>query len=92
VTALLDSTVVVYKCNYGSAQKEATVQARDVALATLLVMHGKDPSDFGFPGPEAHRVEPLKSVPLYPHYLGFYDDASRTTAHKKAKEWLEKQK
>jgi hypothetical protein len=92
VATLLDDKTVIGQCKYGPAQKEAQVQARDIALATLLVMRGKDPGDFGFPGLEFHRAGPLKTILRGPHYLGFYDDASRAAAHEKAKEWLDKPK
>jgi hypothetical protein len=92
VAALLEDTTAVGECNYGPAQKGAKVQVRDVALAALLVLRGKDPAAFGFPGLEFHRAGPLKTVPLYPHYLGFYDDASRAAAHAGAREWLDARK
>ncbi|QJW97168.1 HEAT repeat domain-containing protein [Frigoriglobus tundricola] len=92
IAALLEAETLIGQNNYGPAQKEAKMQARDLALATLLVMRGQDPAAFGFPGLEFHRVGPLETTLRSATYLGFYDDDSRRATHKKARAWLAEQK
>ncbi|MBN9122326.1 MAG: sigma-70 family RNA polymerase sigma factor [Planctomycetes bacterium] len=89
VAALLDDRTPYTGTKYGTEQRDATAQVRDMALATLLVMRGRDPFDFGFPGCGPNRGCQFHEIPLYSHDLGFHDDPSREAAHKRARAWLD---
>jgi WD40 repeat protein len=90
VMALLDEKAVYMGTKYGPQQKDATAQIRDIALAVRLVLRGKNPAEFGFPGLVDHSAS-LRDVPLYPHDLGFFDDDSREATHTKVNAFLAKQ-
>jgi hypothetical protein len=51
--------------------------------------HPSRPTVLFFHTPRA--APELRDQPLYPHYLGFYDDKSRTAAHAAARDWLDEQ-
>ncbi|MBP3954735.1 sigma-70 family RNA polymerase sigma factor [Gemmata sp. G18] len=76
--------------------QDTTTQLRDVATAMRLHLLGQDPDDFGFywrwpHGPDAgKRMNPEDR--FGPYSVGFLRDADRVAAHKKAKEWFDKQK
>ena len=72
-----------------------TVEVRDVAVRAAVQLHGRDPADFGFPPPAALGFTNLKSWKQASPGLkysrpvsGFFSDADRAAAHKKAREWL----
>lgn len=70
---------------------DVVVQVRDLAVIAALRLHKKRPGDFGF---EQAIVQDGGPPPVanWIGHLGFCDDADRTAAHKKAKEWLDEQK
>ena len=76
--------------------QDTTTQLRDVSAAMRLHLLGQDPDDFGFywrwpHGPDAgKRMNPEDR--FGPYSVGFLRDADRVAAHKKAKEWFDKQK
>jgi hypothetical protein len=73
---------------YQCAGKKTVVQVRDVALGTLLAMHGRNPGDFGFPAFANQEYGPNCYVYFYPHELGFVDNVSREAAHERGTKWL----
>ncbi len=78
---LLADTTAVGQRTLGSATLRAEV--RDVALAAVIRLDGKQPVDYGFPYLQA--LPGLKTLPT-PACLGFADVASREAAFKKWKE------
>jgi hypothetical protein len=70
----------------GLAMPAATVQIRDVALATMLHLTGQDPKTYGFTGV---RGNPL--AVFDPSSLGM-DNSQRAAAAKKWREWRATQK
>jgi hypothetical protein len=75
--------------------QDTTTQLRDVSAAMRLHLRGQNPEEFGFywrwpNGPDAGK--PTKMGTFYLHAIGFLRDADREAAHKKAREWLAKQK
>jgi RNA polymerase sigma factor (sigma-70 family) len=90
VLSLLNEKATYMGTKYGPQQKDATAQIRDIALAVRLILRGKNPAEFGFPGLADHSAS-LRDVPLYPHDLGFFDDASREATHTKVNALLAKQ-
>ncbi|HET6572322.1 MAG TPA: sigma-70 family RNA polymerase sigma factor, partial [Fimbriiglobus sp.] len=76
-----------------------TVQARDVAVRATLQLHDQDPADFGFPPTAALGYAHLKNgwkqaspgLKYSRLVSGFFADADREAAHKKAREFLDKQ-
>jgi hypothetical protein len=73
--ALLEDTAPVGSRTLGRAR--LTAELRDVALATLIRLHGEKEADYGFPYPRA--LPGLKVVPD-PACLGFSNPAERTAA------------
>ncbi len=85
---------VFHATNYtsGEGQKrpiEALVG--DAAVAAALRVAGQHPADFGFPLLAMYKERGPDTLAKY-HLLGFFDRATREAAHKKAKEWLDRQK
>jgi RNA polymerase sigma factor (sigma-70 family) len=75
--------------------QDATAQLRDVSAAMRLRLLGENPDDYGFHWRWPHEPNTGKPTGFDPFYLngiGFLRDADREAAHKKAKEWLNKQK
>lgn len=75
--------------------QDVTTQLRDVSVAMRLHLLGQNPDDFGFywQHPEDSLRIPVKLEGRFNLYsLGFIRNADRTAAHKKAKEWFDKQK
>jgi hypothetical protein len=69
-----------------------TVELRDVAVGAVLLLSGQDPGEFGFPEFRRQGVAELKThEKLNGRWFAFTTDADRAAAHKKAKEWLDKQ-
>jgi hypothetical protein len=70
-----------------------TVQLRDVAVGASLLLTDQDPGEFGFP---KFRREEVATQKLHEKLNGglfaFTSDVDRDAAHKKAKEWFDKQK
>ena len=68
------------------------MQLRDVAVGASLLLTDQDPGEFGFP-----KFRRQGAAELKPHeklnggLFAFTTDADRAAAHKKAKEWLDKQ-
>ncbi|MFL5340378.1 MAG: RNA polymerase sigma factor [Gemmataceae bacterium] len=75
--------------------QDTTTQLRDVSATMRLHLLGQNPDDSGFywrwpNDPDARKpVKPAERFELYS--IGFMRDADRATAHKKAKEWVNKQ-
>jgi hypothetical protein len=70
---------------------DVVVQVRDVAMIAVLQLHKQKPQDFGFGVDVVHDAGPgFSPAMLTP--LGFCRDTDREAAHKKAREWLDKQK
>jgi RNA polymerase sigma factor (sigma-70 family) len=65
------------------------VRVSDTAVAAALRLTGQHPADFGFPLLEMYKERGPDTLTKY-HLLGFFDDAARQAAHKKAREWLDK--
>jgi hypothetical protein len=77
------------------AGQDATTQLRDVSAAMRLYLLGQNPDDFGFywrwpHGPDTGK--PTRLGEFYLNGIGFLREADREAAHKKAREWLDKQK
>jgi RNA polymerase sigma factor (sigma-70 family) len=75
--------------------QDATTQLRDASAAMRLHLLGQNSDDFGFywrwpHGPDAGKPTGLGA--FYLNAIGFLRDADREAAHKKAREWLDKQK
>jgi hypothetical protein len=65
---------------------------RDVALASLAMLSGQQPSDYGFPYLQMFKGKNVAiNITMSPTLLGFADDISRNSAIKKWKDWYEKQ-
>jgi RNA polymerase sigma factor (sigma-70 family) len=70
-----------------------TVQLRDVAVGASLLLTNQDPGEFGFPAFRRQGAAELKMhEKLSGRWFAFTSDADRDAAHKKAKEWFDKQK
>jgi hypothetical protein len=70
-----------------------TVELRDVAVGASLLLTDQDPGEFGFPKFRRQGAAELKlHEKLNGGLFAFTSDADRDAAHKKAKEWLDKQK
>jgi len=80
---LADETVLG-NANFNNVM--SSTQMRDVALAVGIHLSGQQPKDHGF---EMLQQQPLNFSYFY--NLGFADDAKRTAAHAKWKEWVAKQ-
>ena len=61
----------------------------DTAVAAALRLAGQHPADFGFTFLERYKARGPDTLLKY-HLLGFFDDAARQAAHKRAREWLDK--
>lgn len=75
--------------------QDTTGQLRDVSAAMRLHLLGQDPDQYGFywQHPNVTDRKPVKPGERFSLYsIGFIRDADRTAAHKKAKEWFDKQK
>lgn len=70
---------------------DVVTQTRDVAIIAALELHKKRPQDFGFELDVVQDGGP-PPPPFWLGHLGFCRDVERDAAHKKAKEWLAKQK
>lgn len=70
-----------------------TMQLRDVAVGATLLLINQDPGEFGF---LKFRREGVATLKLHEKLGGglfaFTSDADREAAHKKAREWFDKQK
>jgi hypothetical protein len=62
-----------------------TVQMRDVALGAAVLLAGQNPADFGF-----ERRPPSTPLLTSYAYYAFSEDEKRDAAHRKWKEWAEK--
>ncbi|HKB37252.1 MAG TPA: RNA polymerase sigma factor [Gemmataceae bacterium] len=92
-TAFADARVF-HATNYTSPEgRKSPVEALvgDAAIAAALRLSGQHPADFGFPLLEMYKERGPDTLARY-HLLGFFDRETRAAAHKKAKEWLDKQK
>ena len=68
-----------------------TTEVRDVALAMMIHTRGGKVHEFGFlPDVRNNKGEPVLD-PFTVYRIGFHSDSDREAAHKKAREWLEKQ-
>ncbi len=75
--------------------RDATAQLRDVSAAMRLHLIGADPDAFRFYWhyPWETDRKPVKPEDrFYLYSIGFIRNTDRVAAHKKAKEWLDKQK
>ena len=75
--------------------RDTTTQLRDIAVAMRLHRLGQKPEEFGFHwswpyGDDAGKPNKLGTFHL--HATGFLRNSDREAAHKKAREWLDKQK
>jgi hypothetical protein len=64
---------------------------RDYALAVAIHLNGGDPRDFSFVRGTVFYGSTFPN-PYSFSEIGFQSKAAREAAHKKAKEWLDKQK
>jgi RNA polymerase sigma factor (sigma-70 family) len=74
-------------------QQPVETRVSDTAVAAALHLAGQKPADFGFTFLEMYKERGPDA--LTKHYLlGFFqdDDAARQAAHKRAREWLDKQR
>jgi len=86
-------------------QNPVEVRVSDTAVVAALRLAGQHPADFGFTFPEMYKkrgpdAEAKFFLEMYrdrgpeaftEHYLlGFFDDAARQAAHKRARAWLDK--
>jgi hypothetical protein len=65
-------------------------QVRDIAMAVLLLQNGQDLAEYGYP-----YFQMMRGINLFQtsaSCAGFPEDKDRQAAHKKFKEWQEKQK
>ena len=70
-----------------------TVELRDVAVGASLLLFDQDPGEIGFPRFRRPGAAELKlHEKLSGGLFAFTSDADRDAAHKKAREWLDKQK
>jgi hypothetical protein len=83
---LTDPTVVcVHVTDNGQRIK---TQLRDVAMGVSLQLAGQHPRDYGLTD---DRFGPgVFGIPRHLYYYGFLDDKARDAAHKKWKEWVDK--
>jgi hypothetical protein len=75
--------------------QDATAQLRDVSAAMHLHLLGQNPEEYGFYWRWPHGSDAGKLTKMgmfYLHAIGFIHDADRAAAHKKAREWFDKQK
>ena len=78
-----------------STCRDTTTQLRDIAVAMRLHRLGQKPEEFGFNwswpyGEDAGKPNKLGTFHL--HATGFLRNSDSEAAHKKAREWLDKQK
>ncbi|HLW68015.1 MAG TPA: hypothetical protein VKS79_22040 [Gemmataceae bacterium] len=72
----------------GAANNQVrTSQIGDVALAMTIHLSGQKPADFGY-----DMINTNPNAMFSAHYLGFVDDAARSDARRKWKEWVDKNK
>ena len=75
--------------------QDTTTQLRDVSVAMRLHRLGQKAEDFGFHWSWPYGTEagmPNKLGTFHLHAIGFLRKSDREAAHKKANEWLDKQK
>jgi RNA polymerase sigma factor (sigma-70 family) len=81
--------------DYHPAPVTDTTQMRDVALGLALLLHGENLEDFGFVVRKDTFIKQKDGRYTIPGstqlHLGFDSEASRTTAHAKAKVFFDKQ-
>ena len=68
---------------------DGTTEVRDVALAMLVRLNGQQTKDYGFAFLQFHGGQQIFFAPVW---LGFADDAKRTAAIKKYRDWKAAQK
>ena len=78
-----------YTFNDGK-QRPIEVQVGDAAVGSALWIYGQRAADFGFPIAELLKNHPETLVKY--GLLGFFDNDTRQTVHKKAATWLEEHK
>jgi hypothetical protein len=71
-------------------QREVETLVSDTAVAAGLRLCGQHPADFGFPLLKMYKERGPDTLVKY-HLLGFFDPESRRAAHRKAREWLDRQ-
>jgi len=91
---LLEKTESIGSVQFGNGSAIHT-QLRDVALASLILLSGQDLSDYNFAYLKAFNNGMGRmnfNFALSPGMLGFNDDATRTAAIKKWRDWYEVEK
>jgi hypothetical protein len=70
-----------------------TIELRDVAVGAALLLLDQDPGEFGFPQFHRQAAADLKlHEKLNGQLFAFTTDTERAAAHKKTREWFDKQK
>jgi hypothetical protein len=94
VLPFLDKSDSVGSVQFGNGIQINT-QMRDVALAALVMLSGQNLNDYNFAYLKAFNNNQRRmnfNFALSPGMLGFSDDATRTAALKKWRDWYEEEK
>jgi hypothetical protein len=83
-----NATLVQQFSRSDEASREYKVLVSDVSVAAQLLMNKQEPTDYGFIG---KLNEGKKKVDRSAFAYGFPDEATRATAHKRARAWLDEQ-